>query len=162
MTFCRKMSWKEHKKQPSIFCQWNYGILIGCVNNNQKPRFNFYKFLRWIVDSCRFSLSIVKPSYATVSFCNLWGFTHQRFSDIFRGYRKRPVTLYGLKCLFKCSHMQPPEVFCKKAVLKYFAKFAEKHLCQSLIFNKVAGLRPATSIKRGLWHRCFLWILRNF
>ena len=28
----------------------------------------------------------------------------------------------------------------KKDVLKNFAKFTEKHLCQSLFFNKVAGL----------------------
>ena len=34
-----------------------------------------------------------------------------------------------------------PEVFCKKGVLKNFAKFTGKHPCQSLFFNKVAGLR---------------------
>ena len=33
-----------------------------------------------------------------------------------------------------------PEVFCKKAVLRNFAKFTGKHLYQSLFFNKVAGL----------------------
>ena len=48
-----------------------------------------------------------------------------------------------------------PEVFCKKGVLRNFAKFTEKHLCQSLFFNKVAGLRPATLLKKRLWHRCF-------
>ena len=32
------------------------------------------------------------------------------------------------------SHL---EVFCKKGVLKNFAKFTGKHLCQSLFFNKV-------------------------
>ena len=32
-----------------------------------------------------------------------------------------------------------PDVFCKKGVLKNFAKFTEKHLCQSLFFNKFAG-----------------------
>ena len=30
-----------------------------------------------------------------------------------------------------------PEVFCKKSLLKDFAKFTGKHLCQSLCFNKV-------------------------
>ena len=35
----------------------------------------------------------------------------------------------------------------------------ENCLCQSLFFNKVAGL---VLQKKGLWHRCFLWILRNF
>ena len=29
----------------------------------------------------------------------------------------------------------------KKGFLKYFAKFTGKHLCQSLFFNKVVGLR---------------------
>ena len=35
-----------------------------------------------------------------------------------------------------------PEVFCKKGVLGNLTKFTGKHLCQSLFFNKVAGLRP--------------------
>ena len=35
---------------------------------------------------------------------------------------------------------QPLEVFCKKGVFKNFAKVTGKHLCQSLFFNKVAGL----------------------
>ena len=43
------------------------------------------------------------------------------------------------------------KVLCKKDVLKNFAKFKGRHLCQSLFFNKVAGW--GISI--------FLWILRN-
>ena len=39
---------------------------------------------------------------------------------------------------------QPPEVFCNKGVLRNFAKFAGKNLCQSLFFNNIAGLRPQT------------------
>ena len=38
---------------------------------------------------------------------------------------------------------QPPEVFCKKGILRNFAKFTGKHLCQSLFFNKVTGFRLA-------------------
>ena len=34
------------------------------------------------------------------------------------------------------------EVFCKKVVYKSFERFTGKHLCRSLFFNKVAGLRP--------------------
>ena len=39
-----------------------------------------------------------------------------------------------------------PEVFCKKGVLKYFANFTEKHLCQRPFYNKVAcwGLKKET------------------
>ena len=36
---------------------------------------------------------------------------------------------------------QPPGVLCKKGFFRNFAKFTGKHLCQSLIFIKVAGLR---------------------
>ena len=70
-----------------------------------------------------------------------------------------------------------PEVLCKKGVLKSFAKFTGKHLCQSLFFNKFGGLTlsllpecirkplmlsgggerlgPATLLKKRLWHRNF-------
>ena len=37
------------------------------------------------------------------------------------------------------SQKQPPEVVYKKSVLRNFAKFTGKHLCQSLFFNKVEG-----------------------
>ena len=48
-----------------------------------------------------------------------------------------------------------------KGVLRTFAKFIGKHLYEGLFFNKVAGLRPATLLKKRkfmkkrLWHRCF-------
>ena len=42
-----------------------------------------------------------------------------------------------------------------KGVFRNFTKFTGKHLCQTLSFNKLAGLRPATSSKKILWHRCF-------
>ena len=54
------------------------------------------------------------------------------------------------------------ELFCKKGVLRNFAKFTEKHLCQSLFFNIIAGLRPATLLKNWLWHRCFPVNLSKF
>ena len=40
-----------------------------------------------------------------------------------------------------CTRSSCPEVFCKKYVLRNFTKFTRKYQCQSLIFNKVAGLR---------------------
>ena len=48
-----------------------------------------------------------------------------------------------------------PEAFCEKGVLRNFAKVTGKHLCQSLFLNKVAGLRRATLLKKGLRHRYF-------
>ena len=43
----------------------------------------------------------------------------------------------------------------RKCVLRNFAKFAGKYMCQSLFFNKVAVFRVATFFKKRLWHRCF-------
>ena len=33
-------------------------------------------------------------------------------------------------------------MFCQKAVLRNLTKFARQHLCRSLFFNKVEGMRP--------------------
>ena len=41
-----------------------------------------------------------------------------------------------------------------KGGLNNFAKLTGKHLCQSLICNKVAGLRPATLFKKRLRQFC--------
>ena len=61
---------------------------------------------------------------------------HQKIGNCFmREYSKRKLDYIrsGL-----------PEVFCKKGILRNFAKLTGKHLCQSLFFNKVAGLRSKT------------------
>ena len=49
-----------------------------------------------------------------------------------------------------------PKVFCKKSILKNFANFTWKRLCQSLFFIKVAGLR------RDSGTVALRWILRIF
>ena len=41
-------------------------------------------------------------------------------------------------------------------------KFTGKHPWQSSIFNKAADLRPATVLKIGLWHWCFLVNFEKF
>ena len=61
--------------------------------------------------------------------------------------------------LFRSSR---PGLFCRKGALRNFAKFTGKHLYQSLFFDKVAGLRPATLLKRRVWHRCFPVNFRKF
>ena len=46
----------------------------------------------------------------------------------------------------------------EKGVLTNFIK----HLCQGLFFNKVAGLRTATSLKKRLCRRCFPMTFAKF
>ena len=43
---------------------------------------------------------------------------------------------------------QPRDIFGKKGVIKNFAKFKRKHLCQSLFFNKTAAFRTVTLLKK--------------
>ena len=47
----------------------------------------------------------------------------------------------GLKLWCYANSSSRQVVFCKEHVLKNFAKFTGKHLCQSLFSDKVAGLR---------------------
>ena len=58
----------------------------------------------------------------------------------------RPAFPDYLSVSYDYGRSSRPDVLCKKGVLRNFAKFTGKHLCQSLYFNKVAGPR----------HKCFL------
>ena len=51
-----------------------------------------------------------------------------------------------------CYGNSRPEVFCKKGVLRYFAKFTGKHLTHM----------TCNFIKKRLWHRCFPVSFANF
>ena len=61
--------------------------------------------------------------------------------------------------IFRSSHRR---CSLKKGYLRNFAKFTGKHMCQSLFFDKIAGLRPAALLKKTLWHRCFRVKFVNF
>ena len=80
-----------------------------------------------------------------LSWNSLQGWWQSFLSNLF-------IYLAGIALIFRSSLL---EVFCKKCVLKMLAKFKVKHFCQSIFFNKVAGLKPATLWKKGLWHRSF-------
>ena len=92
-----------------------------------------------------FCTLLISSSYRTVSSAilgNIFRVSHilQLISRAFRRVKYRSST---------------PEVFCKEGTLRNFAKFTIKHLCHSLFFNKVAGVRPATLLKKRPWHRYF-------
>ena len=98
-------------------------------------------------------LQFINPFHATGLFrYPLKISQNQMFSDVFRGYRKRPVAwnelndkskiLFFIKfgdCMLISGQKQPPEVFYKKAILKIQAIFTRKHLCWSLIFLLLRG-----------------------
>ena len=66
-------------------------------------------------------------------------------------------SLFFLNC--RSSHRR---CSIKENILKSFANFTGKHLCQSLYFDKVPSLRPVILLKKRLWQIFFLWILGNF
>ena len=72
------------------------------------------------------------------------------FDTFIRCYFKKPSFFRGSR----------PGVFCKKGLLRNFAKFTGKYMCQSLFFvikkeTLADVLRPATLLKKRLWYRCF-------
>ena len=42
-----------------------------------------------------------------------------------------------------------------KKVFLEISQNLQENTCVRVFFNKVAGLRPATLLKKSLWHRCF-------
>ena len=57
---------------------------------------------------------------------------------------------YCPKLLFIKSTEAVARRYSVRGVLKNFEKLTGRHLCQILFFNKVAGLRPATLLKKTL------------
>ena len=97
-------------------------------------------------------LSILKPRNARVMTDIYQYLKSQRGKEIIKaGWREAGITdvlkdsREGSENTIRLNRSSRLEVFCEKGVLRNFAKFTGKHLCQSLFFNKVAGL----------WHRCF-------
>ena len=83
----------------------------------------------------QFFVTIIKRLPASISYC----FISQMDAPLQSLYKQPP------EFAFFSTRSTLPEVFCKKGVLRSFAKFTGKHLYHSLFFNKVAaGLRPAT------------------
>ena len=71
--------------------------------------------------------------------------TRWSFQKIHDGFRVAEVSAVSLldklwSLLSMKSRSGRPEVFCEKSVLRIFTQSTGKHLCQSLFFNKVAGL----------------------
>ena len=58
------------------------------------------------------------------------------------------------KALKLISEAVAQRCFVKRGVLRNFTKFTGKHLCQSLFLIKLQ-VRPATLLKKRLWHKCF-------
>ena len=134
-----------------------------------KKSFNFYLFFDWISEKFKNGKDAVALK------CSL----KNCFEKFPRILRKTPVPLNFLQNSCRLRHWfltfllfisreigilelllavagsSHQRCSVRKGVLRNFAKFTGKDLCQILFFNKVASLTPATLLKERLWHRCF-------
>ena len=72
--------------------------------------------------------------------------------DFLKSYYQKDIIRYVHVVEDRSSHQRCSVT---KGVHRSFAKFTGKHLCQSLLFNMVAGPRPANLLKKRLWYGCF-------
>ena len=146
--------------RPEVFCNF--------IKNEALAQVLYREFCEISKNSFYYRLPLVAASVGGL--LRLPSESHQVFFNRF------PIKSFGILSFWyeheteRTLHRpkQSPDVFCKKrcsshqrcsvrkGILRNFAKFTGKHLCQGLIFNNVVDLRTATFIKRRLWHRCFL------
>ena len=151
-------------------------VLIGILQNifwgwaiifYQSPKVVFWT--NWAFPLS--SLFIVQHNHSTCltapkTFC----FDFKSLNQHFKSLLFISFTSFGLELvcnkvsqdLASKSKRRYQRCFMKKGVFRNLPKFTGKHLCQSLFFNKVAGLRPAIIFKKRLWHRCFPVNFVNF
>ena len=111
----------------------------GALNNKWKKLFVGGQLLIqvWNFIKINFFAAVFKLFYQHSSgkFC----VTFERFTS----------SVY-FQSIFSSSRSSYLQAFCEKGVFKNFSEFKAKHLCQSLLSNKVAG-----SFKKRLLHRPF-------
>ena len=103
---------------------------------SEKTESDFMMFVWFLVGNSDFSISYLK-------------ITQQWIVSYWTRINRRRVSS---SCL---------EVFCRKVAFRNFAKFTGNRLCQSLFFNKVACLRPATLLKALVFYCEFCEISKN-
>ena len=61
--------------------------------------------------------------------------------ELLKALNKQGTSSWNYVWIYEMQKAQTPKQS-HRGVLRNFAKFTGKHLCQSLFLNKVAGLRP--------------------
>ena len=79
-------------------------------------------------------------------------------TEIYKVVGRDSSAFYTGSFIYRSSHQR----YSIKGALKNFVKFKGKRLRQSLFFNIVGGLRPATLLKKRLLHWFFPVNFTNF
>ena len=118
-------------------------MVLKILQNSQENAFTRISFLLMLqADAWNFNK---KGTLAQMFSCKCCKIFKKTFF-----YRTPLVAASDYKYFILKSHRSSrPEVLCEKGVLENFTKFAGKQLCQSLFFNKVAGLAPSGVISNN-------------
>ena len=121
--------------------------ILWCTFQNSHPCSNVWLHRRnFPRNSSKFFRTFILLSYRPFSWYGyFWNFSIQLF---FSSEKKALVDILTARSSHRSCSV-------KKGVLRKFAKFTGKHMCQGFFFNKVASLRPATLLKKIFWHSCF-------
>ena len=113
--------------------EWYYITLIYTTDcNSWTIRWSMLTKRKWRKEK---TANLVSNRKAELYNCRLW---------------KRLTT--DLIWYYRSSYL---EVFCRKGTLKKFLEIHRKTPVPEPLFNKVAGLRPETLLKKRLWRRSF-------
>ena len=91
-----------------------------------------------------FSFLIFKNNYFKINICSIFVMCHEIQKPM-----NVDASILTNALNFKSFRSSRPEVFCKRGILRNFAKFTGKRLCQILK-------------KKSHWHRCFPLIFAKF
>ena len=128
--------WKSFHHLPTSRTQFKQSVLSKC--HQMKFQWTQYKILS--------VLELLTRKYLLHFKCSQ--FKHSNFSTNLLGW-----TFWGTHSLSRVSgsyRRSHQRCSMKKGVLRNFAELTGKHLCQSLVFDKVAGLSPTTFLKKRL------------
>ena len=137
--------WKTWKSK-----EWNLSRIFNYSNGWRMQSFHLFPWHVYISFSF-FVAFFVKAMETHINVVTVVNFEEVQQNLWWHGKWLR----YSTSILFTCLRSSHQKCSLRKGVLRNFAKFTGKHLCQSLFLNKVAGLRPATLLKTRVWHRCF-------
>ena len=136
--------WHRTLKNVSMYTFCSYVHERNFYGRDKSNKIWLYCLFRNAVTECFEKINLLGTSYCTTIL----------HSQIF-------IKIISYNIMFTKFRSNHRRCSIEKCALETFAKFTEKHLCHSFFFDKVAGLRPGTLLKRDSGTDAFLWILLN-
>ena len=111
----------------------------GGLDSGRQEAWHLDTWTSGCLDSGRLEVGLWTLGFWTTGLWTTWPLDKQKLEKLLSKAiidNKRTIALLEYLLIYRSSR---PEVFCKKGVLKNFAKLTGKHLYHSLFFKKAAG-----------------------